>query len=172
MLSHKEIEDERHNTSSFPKDDASRIKHSNASMKDVAPIKDRITVLLQRKKKSFSQAVKSVNDTTTLLKKAQHDVDVFDRSIKICATEIENHCCTCGGIHVFFDHEPSKILNCKRLKAKNRSLMYLKKARQEASERMTTWRSTVKQCEKEREEARRSLSLLLKESLFNDAELT
>jgi hypothetical protein len=150
------------------KDDITTVSTATTPKQNEVPIENNITKLLQRKKESFSQSMKSVNDMTKLLKKAQYDVDVFVRSIQMCTKEIENHCCTCGGIHVFSDHEPTKMLSCKRLKAKNRSLMYLKKAKREASERMMDYKAGVKQCEREKEETRRSLSLLLKESLFND----
>lgn len=124
------------------------------------------SVILQRKKEQFSRNIESLKDATKLLKKAECEESIYQRAIDTCSQEIDRHCCICGGIHVFNDHEPTKYINCKRLKSKTRSFMHLKQTRAQATDRVRDWKASIKQCKKEIEESRRSLSLVLHDRLF------
>jgi len=98
---------------------------------------------LRHNKFGVDSTLKDLAKRKNSLQKAQRNIVVQTRAIEVCKREIDHHCCQCGGIHVFSDHEPTQRESCQRLKNKVRSLGYLKQACKEASTRVKTCQMTV-----------------------------
>lgn len=121
---------------------------------------------LQIKKQSIDETTKDLTTKRRELQKARNRVQIQTRSIEVCKREIDNHCCQCGGIHIFSDHEPTQRKECKRLKNKSRSLMYLKQALKESSERVIVCQVAVDNGEVEVDTAQASMAEALSIGLF------
>ena len=102
-----------------------------------------------------------LSENRSALRKAHNDVAIQQRTIQVCTREIEHHCCKCGGIHVFSDHEPAQREGCRRLKQKSKSLLYQKVALKEALERVDICQSAVDDGKAMAFEARANMAALL-----------
>jgi hypothetical protein len=96
----------------------------------------KVKIDLKNHKIGVDKTVKDLSNTRKNLQRAQNDAAIQKRTIQVCKREIDNHCCQCGGLHIFADHAPTQREGCKRLKNKVRSLMYLKHGLKEATERV------------------------------------
>ena len=76
------------------------------------------------------------HDREIQVNKAQKEVSMRQRALVLCETEIKRHCCICGGIHVFNNHDPVQKKGCSYLKAKHVSQVYLQKALASSNERL------------------------------------
>ena len=99
------------------------------------------------------------------LQKAQHDIVIQNRTIEVCQREINNHCCKCGGLHVFTDHKRTQREGCKRLKDKMRSLMYLQKGLVEATARLNICQIAVDERSAENKSAHANMTESLSHGL-------
>ena len=113
---------------------------------------------LQNKKTIVNEATRDLTSKRKALQKSRNSALIQKRSIEVCQREITNHCCQCGGIHIFSDHKPTQRKECKRLKNKTRSLMYLKQAQKEISERVNLCQVAVNSGEDEVESAQASMT--------------
>ena len=121
---------------------------------------------LQNKKQRIDDTTKDLTTKRRDLQKAINSVQIQTRSIVVCKREIDNHCCQCGGIHIFSDHERTQRKECKRLKNKTRSLMYLKQALRDSSESVILCQVAVDNGEVEVNTAQASMAEALSIGLF------
>ena len=120
---------------------------------------------MRNHKSGVDENLKHMDIQRTKLHKAQKDVVVQKRVIELCTREIDHHCCICGGIHVFSDHDIAKRDSCKRLKSKIRSLMYLKQGLKEAEVRVKLCQSALDESTTNTSDAQSNMALSLSQGL-------
>jgi hypothetical protein len=133
--------------------------HHNSVIND---IKNNIKV----KKEKLDALKKDLRERKASMMKAKKSVKIQILSIERCKKEIDHHCCQCGGIHVFNNHEPMHRKDCSRLKDKIRSLFYLKQALVEANEKLLKCDSDLAETSTNIDKAKEEMTISLSKGLF------
>ena len=133
--------------------------HNNSIIHD---IKNNI----KEKKEKLDSLKKDLRERKASMMKAKKNVKIQILSIERCKKEIDHHCCQCGGIHVFNNHEPMHRKDCSRLKDKIRSLFYLKQALVEANEKLSKCDLDLAEISTNIDKAKEEMTISLSKGLF------
>ncbi|GFH60812.1 predicted protein [Chaetoceros tenuissimus] len=121
---------------------------------------------IKNKKEKLDALNKELRERKASLTKAKKNVKIQILSIERCKKEIDHHCCQCGGIHVFNNHEPMHRKDCSRLKDKVRSLFYLKQALVEANEKLFKCELDLAEINTNIDKAKEEMTISLSKGLF------